>query len=67
MMTQVNNFFLGNERKNQLIRQVNEYEMKMFKCVTMAKCGNIILIDDKFNKVTALSAIDFSIIYQRIL
>jgi len=37
----------------------------MFKCVTMAKCGNIIIIDDMFNKVTALSAIYFSIIYQR--
>ena len=39
--------------------------MSMFKCVTMAKCGNMIIIDDKFNKVSALSTIDFSIITQR--
>ena len=56
---------VANEKKKQFIRELIQYEMKMFKCVTMAKCGNIILIDDKFNKISALSAIDFSVIYQR--
>ena len=39
--------------------------MTMFKCVTMAKCGNMIIIDDKQNKVSALSAINFSLIAQK--
>ena len=33
----------------------------MFKCVTMAKCGNTILVDDKSNNVTALSLTDLSV------
>ena len=50
-----------------MFKILNSYEMQMFKCVTMAKCGNSIIIDDKFNKVSILSAIDFSIIKQKTL
>ena len=37
----------------------------MFKCVTMAKCGNIILVDDKSNNVTALSLTDLSVLTKK--
>ena len=37
----------------------------MFKCVTMAKCGYVIIIDDKFNKVSVLNSKDFSVVYQK--
>jgi len=35
----------------------------MFKCVTMAKCGDKIIIDDKNNKVSVLNSDDLSIIF----
>ncbi len=48
-----------------MFKILNSYEMQMLKFVTMAKCGNSIIIDDKFKKVSILSAIDFSIIKQK--
>jgi len=41
------NNFLENRSEIQFAKELTKYEMTMFKCVTMAKCGNIILIDDK--------------------
>jgi hypothetical protein len=31
----------------------------------MAKCGYVIIIDDKFNKVSVLNSKDFSVVYQK--
>ena len=48
-----------------LAEEIRKYEMPMFKCVTMAKCGNLILIDDQGNKVSILSNDDLSIIFEK--
>jgi len=34
------------EKKEELITSLTEYQMPKFKCVCLAKCGDLLLVDD---------------------
>ena len=45
----MNEAVTGKDRAKEEEEEIRKYEMPMFKCVTMAKCGNLILVDDQGN------------------
>ena len=49
------------ENKEELITSLTEYQMPKFKCVCLAKCGDLLLVDDQNTKVTVLSTKDLSL------